>query len=129
MIRSNAFTATRTLGLREIFRRHLGSAPGWARELSFHDYFGIRHRKFSEQLGAILLQSEESVTVDRANGEVVVNFGGDTNQANQFARTVPDFVLKGRFADIVRLDLQALEKEMGIAVNSKKSLWHRLFRL
>ena len=59
----------------------------------------------------------------------MVNFGGDTNQANQFARTVLDFVLKGRFADIVRLDLQALEKEMGIAVNSKKSLWHRLFRL
>ncbi len=115
--------------LREIFRQHLGAAPAWARELSFHDYFGIRHRKFSEQLGAILLQSEERVTVDRTNGEVVVNFGGDTNQANQFARTVPDFVLKGRFADIVRLDLQALEKEMGIAVNSKKSLWYRLFRL
>ncbi len=114
--------------LREIFRQHLGAAPGWARELSFHDYFGIRHRKFSEQLGAILLQSEERVTVDRTNGEVVVHFGGDTNQANQFARTVPDFVLKGRFADIVRLDLEALEKEMGIPVRSKSSLWRWLFR-
>ena len=38
---------------------------------------------------------------------------GDTNQAAQFARSVPDFVLKGRFADLVKLDLQALEQEMG----------------
>jgi len=114
--------------LRQLFREHLGAVPGWARELDFHDYFGIRHRKFSEQLAAILAQSEERVTVDRTSGEIVVNFGGDTNQANQFARTVPDFVLKGRFADIVRLDLEALEKEMGIAVHNKKSLWQRLFR-
>ncbi len=114
--------------LRELFREHLGAVPEWARELDFHDYFGIRHRKFSEQLAAILAQSEERVTVDRTSREIVVNFGGDTNQANQFTRTVPDFVLKGRFADIVRLDLEALEKEMGIAVHSKKSLWQRLFR-
>jgi len=114
--------------LRELFREHLGAAPDWARKLDFHDYFGIRHRKFSEQLAAILAQSEERVTVDRTSGEIVVNFGGDTNQANQFARTVPDFVLKGRFADIVRLDLEALEKEMGIAVHHQKSLWQRLFR-
>ena len=114
--------------LREIFRQQLGAAPEWARELDFHDYFGIRHRKFSEQLGAILAQSEERVTVNRASGEMIVKFGGDTNQANQFARTVPDFVLKGRFADIVRLDLEALEKEMGITAGGRKSLWDRLFR-
>ena len=35
------------------------------------------------------------------------------DQAAQFARSVPDFVLKGRFADLVKLDLQALEQEMG----------------
>ena len=28
---------------------------------------------------------------------------GDTNQAGQFARSVPDFVLKGACADVVRL--------------------------
>lgn len=43
----------------------------------------------------------------------MVRFGGDTNQAEQFARSVPDFVLKGRFADVVRLDLAALEQERG----------------
>jgi len=114
--------------LRQIFEESLGSAPAWARELSFHDYFGIRHRKFSEQLAAILAQSEERVTVNRNVREIQINFGGDIDQACQFARTVPDFVLKGRFADTVRLDLEALEKEMGIGVNgARKSFWARLF--
>ena len=113
--------------LRQVFEESLGSAPEWARELSFHDYFGIRHRKFSEQLAAILAQSEERVTVNRGTREIQINFGGDLNQANQFARTVPDFVLKGRFADTVRLDLEALEKEMGIGVNGpRKGFWARL---
>jgi hypothetical protein len=30
-------------------------------------------------------------------GEITISFGGDTNQAAQFARSVPDFVLKGPF--------------------------------
>jgi hypothetical protein len=33
-----------------------------------------------------------------------------------FARSAPDFVLKGRCADLVRLDSQALEQEMGFDV-------------
>jgi len=31
----------------------------------------------------------------------------------------------GRFADIVRLDLEALEKEMGIGVNGRRGFWSR----
>ena len=112
--------------LREIFEESLGSIPEWARRLSFHDYFGIRHRKFSEQLAVMLAESEERVVVNRKTREISINFGGDTNQANQFAKTVPDFVLKGRFADVVRLDLEALEKEMGIEVSSGNGFWKRL---
>ena len=37
--------------------------------------------------------------MNRRTGELTINFGGDTNQAGQFARGVPDFALKGRFAD------------------------------
>ena len=40
----------------------------------------------------------------------------DTSQAAQIARSVPDFVLKGRCADLVKLDSQALEQEIGFAV-------------
>src|ERR1051326_7633142 len=65
--------------LREIFEESLGHPPEWARELSFRDYFGIRHRKFSEQLAAILAQSEDRVTIDRRAREVIVNLGGDNN--------------------------------------------------
>jgi hypothetical protein len=52
----------------------------------------------------------------------------DTNQAAQFARSVPDFVLKGRFADLVKLDLQALEQEMGFDVETTRPWWRRLIR-
>ena len=46
----------------------------------------------------------------------------------QFARSVPDFVLKGRFADLVKLDLHALEREMGFAVGHDRAWWQRVFR-
>jgi len=74
----------------------------------------------------MLADSEERVVVNRKTREISINFGGDTNQANQFAKTVPEFVLKGRFADAVRLDLDALEKEMGLAVTAEKGFWKRL---
>ena len=54
--------------------------------------------------------------MSRTVGKLTISFGGDTNQAGQFARSVPDFVLKGRFAGVARLDLRALEQEMGFAV-------------
>jgi hypothetical protein len=41
---------------------------------------------------------------------------------------VPDFVLKGRFADLVKLDLRALEQEMGFAVGRAGGWWRRLLR-
>ena len=46
----------------------------------------------------------------------------------QFARSVPDFVLKGRFADLVKLDLLALEQEMGFALGRSRAWWQRLLQ-
>jgi hypothetical protein len=71
----------------------------------------VRH-----QLGDMLADAEERITVNRRARELTNSFGGDTNQAGQFACSVPDMVLKGRFADQVKLDLHALEQEMGFAV-------------
>ena len=76
----------------------------------------------------MLADVEERVTVDRRVGKLTVSFGGDTNQAGQFARSVPDFVLKGRFADVVRLDLHALEGEIGFAVGLRSGWWQRILR-
>ena len=66
----------------------------------------------------MLADAEDRITINRRAGELTISFSGDTNQAGQFARSVPDFVLKGRFADQVKLDLHALEQEMGFAVGA-----------
>jgi hypothetical protein len=114
--------------LRGVFAEALGDAPAWARPLTFADYFGIRHQRFRDQLADMLAASDERVTVNRRAGELTISFGGDTNQAAQFARSVPDFVLKGRFADLVKLDLRALEQEMGFAAGRTRAWWQRLLR-
>ena len=112
--------------LRELLGGALGELPHWARPLGFADYFGIRHRRFRDQLSDMLADAEDRITVNRRSGELTISFGGDTIQAGQFARSVPDFVLKGRFADVVRLDLHALEQEMGFAVGASRAWWRRL---
>ena len=114
--------------LREVLGESLGDCPAWARPLSFANYFDIRHRRFRDQLADMLADSDERITVNRRAGELTISFGGDTNQAAQFARSVPDFVLKGRFADLVKLDLNALEQEMGFAAGATSGWWQRLLR-
>ncbi|MEO9190126.1 MAG: phospholipase D family protein [Acetobacteraceae bacterium] len=112
--------------LRAVLAEALGDIPAWARPLGFADYFGIRHRRFRDQLADMLADATDRVTVNRRAGELTIGFGGDTNQAMQFARGVPDFVLKGRFADLVKLDLQALEQEMGFTLGRAPSWWRRI---
>jgi len=112
--------------LRGVLEEALGELPDWARPLAFGDYFGIRHRRFRDQLAVMVAGAEDRVTVNRKTGELTIGFAGDTNQAAQFAKSVPDFVLKGRFADVVRLDLAALEQEMGFAVGRGRGWWGRL---
>ena len=92
--------------LRGVLGEALGELPDWARPLTYGDYFGIRHRRFRDQLADMLRDADDRVAINRGAGELTISFGGDTNQATQFARSVPDFALKGRFADMVKLDLQ-----------------------
>ena len=114
--------------LGELLGQALDTVPDWARPLGFTDYFGIRHRRFRDQLADMLADAEERISLNRRAGELTISFGGDTNQAGQFARSVPDFVLKGRFADQVKLDLLALEQEMGFAVDRTRAWWRRILR-
>ena len=74
----------------------------------------------------MLRDADDRVSINRRSGELTISFSGDTNQATQFARSVPDFALKGRFADMVKLDLHALEQEMGFAVGRSAGWWRRL---
>ena len=114
--------------LRDVLGEALGDLPDWARLLTFDDYFSIRHRRFRDQLGEMLRDADDRVMVNRRAREMTISFGGDTNQAMQFARSVPDFALKGRFADMVKLDLLALEQEMGFSVGQPAGWWRRLVR-
>jgi hypothetical protein len=114
--------------LRDLLGEALGDLPDWARPLTFGDYFGIRHRRFRDQLSEMLRDADDRVVINRRAGEMTISFGGDTNQAMQFARSVPDFALKGRFADMVKLDLLALEQEMGFSVAQPAGWWRRLVR-
>ena len=112
--------------LRSVLGEHLGTLPDWARPLGFADYFGMRHRRFRDQLADMLADASDRVVVNRRAGELMVGFGGETNQAAQFARSVPNFVLKGRFVDLVKLDLLALEQEMGFSIGNPPRWWRRL---
>jgi hypothetical protein len=114
--------------LRSMLSEALPAVPAWTRPLTFGDYFGIRHRRFRDQLADMLGDANDRVTINRRAGELTIGFGGDTNQAAQFARSVPDFVLKGRFADMVKLDLRALQQEMGFSVGRQPGWWRRLRR-
>jgi hypothetical protein len=112
--------------LRDILGQALGDLRSWARPLGFADYFGIRHRRFRDQLTDMLADAEQRVAINRRSGELTISFGGDTNQAAQFARSVPDFVLKGRFVDRITLDLPALEQEMDFDLGTPRTWWRRL---
>jgi hypothetical protein len=96
------------------------------RALEFEDYFGIRHRRFRDQLAALQREGGGRLTVERQSGEVRIDFAGDMRQAEQFAKSVPDFILKGRVIDRVRLDLAALEQEMGFTARERPVWWRRL---
>jgi hypothetical protein len=76
----------------------------------------------------MLADAEDRITINRRVGELTISFSGDTNQAGQFARSVPDFVLKGRFANQVKVDLHALEQEMGFAVKRSRAWWQRILK-
>lgn len=66
-------------------------------------------------LDEILAHNSERVRINRASGDLVIDFRGDHNQAARFEKLVPAQALKGRFADAVKLDLDALERDFGFA--------------
>jgi len=101
--------------LRGLLGEALGGAPGWARPIAYDELERLRDKPLLDQLDEIIEQNRERVRINRAGGDLVVDFGGDHNQAARFEKLVPPQVLKGRFADAVKLDLDALERDFGFA--------------
>ena len=59
--------------LRDLFGEALDGVPDWARLLSFTDYFGIRHRRFHDQLADMLADAEDRITSNRRAGELTIS--------------------------------------------------------
>ena len=93
----------------------LGTAPDWTRPIAQEELEHLKDKPLLDQLHEIMDQNSERVRVNRASGDLVVDFGGDHNQAARFEKLVPAQAFKGRFADAVRLDLDALERDFGFA--------------
>jgi NgoFVII restriction endonuclease len=93
----------------------LGTAPDWARPIAQEEIEHLKDKPLLDLLDEILDQNSERVRINRTSGDLVVDFGGDHNQAARFEKLVPAQALKGRFADAVKLDLDALERDFGFA--------------
>ena len=93
----------------------LGAAPDWACPVAQDEIERLKDKPLLDLLEEILDQNSERVRINRASSDLVVDFGGDHNQAARFEKLVPAQALKGRFADAVKLDLDALERDFGFA--------------
>ena len=63
----------------------------------------------------MLADAEDRITINRRAGELTISFSGDTNRA-------------GQFANQVKVDLHALEQEMGFAVERSRAWWQRILK-
>ncbi len=118
--------------LRELLAEFAGWVPEWAHPLDYQKVFALRHRRFIEELERFMEQHPDGVHIDRGRKEIILDFGGDHNQARQFARSVPDFILKSKTVDKVVMDLEALEDELGLQFAKAgwwKQIWLRIRRL
>jgi NgoFVII restriction endonuclease len=117
--------------LSDLVAEALGSAPGWARSIAQEEIERLKDKPLLDLLEEIIEQNSDRVRINRASGDLVVDFGGDHNQAARFEKLVPAQALKGRFADAVKLDLDALERDFGFAPagRSRRSLGAFLARL
>ncbi len=93
----------------------LGAAPDWARPVAQDEIERLKDKPLLDLLEEILEQNSERVRINRTSGDLVIDFGGDHNQAARFEKLVPPQALKGRLADAVKLDLDALERDFGFA--------------
>jgi hypothetical protein len=72
----------------------------------------MNDRPMVYQLDDIAANHEGRFVMNPDADEVMVDFGGDNVQANNFEKLMPDFVPKRRFAERVTIDLKALEKNL-----------------
>jgi hypothetical protein len=111
--------------LREVIGAEVKDVPGWLTILTNDERLAMNDRPLLDHLNEIWNNHRERIDLNRASHELIVNFGGDNNQASNFEKLVPAFAFKRRFADTVTVDLEALEKIYGPQQFSRRRGWLR----
>jgi hypothetical protein len=111
--------------LSSLLTEALGAEAAWARPVTHDELERLKDKPLLDMLDEIIEQNSERVRVNRMSGDLVVDFGGDHNQAARFEKLVPAQAFKGRFADAVKLDLDALERDFGFAPARRSGLAFR----
>lgn len=115
--------ATSSRLLREVIARHVKELPDWMATVTNDERLAMNDRPLLDRLNEIWTNHRERFAVNHSSRELIVNFGGDNNQASNFEKVVPAFAFKGRFADTVTVDLEALEKIYGRQPFSRRRSW------
>jgi hypothetical protein len=109
--------------LREVIMGHVEELPEWMTIVTNDERLAMNDRPLLDRLNEIWTNHRERFAVNHSSRELIVNFGGDNNQASNFEKVVPAFAFKGRFADTVSVDLEALEKIYGRQQFSRRRGW------
>jgi len=109
--------------LREVIVEHVSQAPAWMTRVTNDERLAMNDRPLLDHLNDIWANHRERFAINRSSHELIVNFGGDNNQASNFEKLVPAFAFKRRFADTVTVDLEALEKIYGRQPFSQRRGW------
>lgn len=110
--------------LAALFAEYRGQTP-WAKRITLQDTVALETQPSLDIIHEMLETQPEKTKMDRRRGELSIQFDGDRSQALQFAKMMPAWAVKERLADIVRLDMAALEAELGFRASHAK-WFHRL---
>lgn len=124
----DVFTVSSHL-LLSLIEQHLPVKPDWVYPLSYRTYQAMRAIQFQRVLVEMIRSHPENIALSRDKRFMQVRFGGDIRQAMAFEKSVPEFVSKGRIADAVKLDIQAMENELGFAPVHHTSLIERIMKV
>ena len=67
----------------------LDDVPEWATPIGLDEVDRLKDKPLLDLLGELVEQDSGRVSIDRAAGELVVQFGGDHHQAARFEKLVP----------------------------------------
>lgn len=112
----------------KLLEEHDLSQPNWVRSLSYRTYQAMRATQFQRILIEMIGSHPKNITLSRDRRFMHISFANDIRQAIAFEKSVPEFVFNGRIADTVKLNLLAMEEELGFSPVRNNSLLERVVK-